>query len=66
MGKVAGGRGYLHCPSPKEHLVVYLLVGLTSLLGGGSLFLFSLFLFLGSLNLVNLGLPLNSLPEGIP
>ncbi|MEJ2068947.1 MAG: isoprenylcysteine carboxylmethyltransferase family protein [Syntrophobacterales bacterium] len=36
--------------------MIYLLVVMTSLLGGGSLFLFALFLFLGSLDLVNLGL----------
>ena len=36
--------------------MIYLLVGMTSLLGGGSLFLFALFLFWGSLGLVNLGL----------
>jgi protein-S-isoprenylcysteine O-methyltransferase Ste14 len=35
---------------------MYLLVVMTCLLGGGSLFLFALFLFLGSLDLINLGL----------
>jgi len=42
--------------SPRSARVIYLLAIMTSLLGGGSLFLFTLFLFLGSLNLVNLGL----------
>jgi len=36
--------------------VIYLFVLLTGLLGGGSLFLFALFLFWGSLGLVDLGL----------
>ena len=36
--------------------MIYLLVVMTCLLGGGSLFLFALLLFLGSLEMVNLGL----------
>lgn len=36
--------------------MIYLLLVMTCLLGGGSLFLFALFLFLGSLEVVNLGL----------
>ena len=42
--------------SPNRRLTSYFMIGLTGILGGGSLTLFMLFLFIGPLKLVNLGL----------
>ena len=42
--------------SPNRRLTSYFVIGLAGLLGGGTLMLFMLFLFIGPLKLVNLGL----------